>query len=673
MRLVYLADLSHTGQLVASNTFPMGIGLLAASIKQHLNLEVEIFKYPQDLNEALKQRIPDLIGFSNYSWSCNLGQEYARRIKEQYPRTVVIAGGPNYGLSEWEQLEYWGRFPYLDFYVLKEGELAIVKLLKALEMFFFNVDELKRNLQVPSCHYMLDGQLYRPELMERIKNLNDLPSPYLMGLMDKFFDGVLIPMTYTTRGCPFQCSFCQEGVEYYSKVAKRTTLEEDLDYIGQRVGTIQDLIITDANFGMFREDKDKAHAIARIQDKYNWPKHIHVSGGKNQKERLIEVATIINGAMNVAASLQSTDKSVLQNVRRSNISVDELKNVAKAGNNVDANTYAELILNLPGDSKQAHTQSLRDSVNAGLSFLRLYQLIMLPETDMNTPETRKQFGMQTKWRVMPRCFGQYEFFDEKFVSIEAEEICIAQDSMPFEDYLDCRELDLTIEITHNVNMFRELYGLCQQFNISWFDFLMRFHENRRTSLKSLYDTFREDTIKPLWETREELMAFAKSNLDRYLLDELGTNELFKAKAIAFFTLQQELHEALYGEMRLMLPDLSDYLDQAMRYSLHRKHELLDTQIEEVETFDYDFIELAKLGFEADPRDYMREITITFSHDEEQKKATQAYVKQYGTTTLGLGRILMRAHMKRLFRNASVGESSVKIEPMYRRALNLFAD
>jgi hypothetical protein len=135
--------------------------------------------------------------------------------------------------------------------------------------------------------------------------------------------------------------------------------------------------------------------------------------------------------MGVAASLQSTNKAVLDNVRRSNISLEQLTGVAREGSKIDANTYAEIILNLPGDTLEAHTQSLRDAVNSGLSYIRMYQLIMLPETDMNTAQTREQFGMKTMWRIMPRCFGRYPFQGEEFNSAEIEEICIAQDSLSF--------------------------------------------------------------------------------------------------------------------------------------------------------------------------------------------------------------------------------------------------
>jgi len=267
--------------------------------------------------------------------------------------------------------------------------------------------------------------------------------------MDKFFDDVLIPLVHTTRGCPFKCSFCTEGTAYYDQVSKRSTLAEDLAYIGQRKGNLRDLYISDANFGMFKEDADKADAIAATQKMYGWPAYIHVSGGKNHKERVLDVARRVGGRMGVAASLQSTDPEVLSNVRRSNISVEQLAAVAQTGSKIDANTYAEIILALPGDTAERHRQSLRDSVNTGLSYLRMYQLILLPETDMNTQETRDRFGLQTKWRIMPRCFGEYTFAGEKFTCAEIEEIVVAQDSMPFEDYVASRELDLTIEIIHN--------------------------------------------------------------------------------------------------------------------------------------------------------------------------------------------------------------------------------
>ena len=71
---IYLADLTHTGQIVASNVAPLGIGLIASYLlKTHSEeVDIELFKYPHDLSRALEVEIPRLVGFANYSWNLDL-------------------------------------------------------------------------------------------------------------------------------------------------------------------------------------------------------------------------------------------------------------------------------------------------------------------------------------------------------------------------------------------------------------------------------------------------------------------------------------------------------------------------------------------------------------------------------------------------------------------------
>ena len=44
-KLIYLADLTHTGQIVSANVHPLGIGLIAAYAKQELGerADIELF------------------------------------------------------------------------------------------------------------------------------------------------------------------------------------------------------------------------------------------------------------------------------------------------------------------------------------------------------------------------------------------------------------------------------------------------------------------------------------------------------------------------------------------------------------------------------------------------------------------------------------------------------
>ena len=668
--LIYLADLTHTGPVISSNYFPLAVGLLGSQLLREIPelVEIEIFKYPQDLSKAVERRMPKIIGFTNYSWNCNLAYQYAKHIKEASPETIILFGGPNYGSVQDEMTWFWKRYPLIDFYVVKEGEVAFVELVRALHEVDYDPLRLKKaRTPLGNCHYWWKGELVMGEDLPRIKSLEELPSPYLTGLMDKFFDGVLTPLIHTTRGCPFTCTFCTEGAAYYNKVAQRVSLEDELRYIAERIGEVPDLGCTDANFGMFKQDIEKAEIIQSIQKEYDWPKRFSVSTGKNKKERVINVAKMLGQALNVAASLQSTDENILNNIKRANISLEALDVMRQETGESGGDTYTELILGLPGDSKKAHIKTLKDVIDADMGIIRMYQLILLPQTELNTPDTRNAYEMKTKHRLMPRSFGKYEILGKEFCAIESEEICIENNSLSFNDYVECRELDMTVEIIHNGGIFDELKGFCKWLELSWFDFLMMFYAGRRShseGITKLYDTFREQTTEDIFDTRDELDVAIEKNIDVFLDSEGSSNEMANAKVFAFFQLQDEIHEALFKQVKKILkdresldPNLILYLNELEEYCRLKKVDVT-SDLELKMTCNFDFSAIKEQAYAVDPRSFklLEPSEVTICHSKEQKEMIKGYLHQYGTTLDGLGRILMRVYpTKRLFRQIKDGD------------------
>ncbi len=258
--------------------------------------------------------------------------------------------------------------------------------------------------------------------------------------------------------------------------------------------------------------------------------------------------------MRVSAALQSSDEEVLKNIKRSNISYGELKTMGRETQKIDARADMELILALPGDSLQTHMKSLRDGVRSRIPTLRIHQLILLPQTEMNEPETREKFGFRTKFRLMPRSFGSYEIYGERVDVAETEEICVASNTMPFEDYLACREADLAVEILHNGNVFRELVGVCSILGVDWFDIIDGVYRNRRNrpGIAELFDSFRHDNLAGLWDSPDAVAAHVSRNMVEYLANTMGTNEMAKAKARAWSEWQAEIHSAVYEELESVL-------------------------------------------------------------------------------------------------------------------------
>lgn len=667
---IYFADLTHTGQVVAANTFPFGISLVASHAKAVLGdaVSVEVFKYPDDLAGALSRNKPAAVCFSNFLWNFQLALAFAERIKQTWPDVPVIFGGPNYPVDEVDQDAFLERHPAIDFHVIKEGEVAGADLLARLLAVNFDAPALKRDGgEISSVHYRIDDRTVRGALRPRLTDLTETPSPYLTGLLDKFFDNVLIPTIETNRGCPFGCSFCVEGVRYYNKVRwfQRERIREELDYIADRTDQ-PDLLISDSNFGMYKEDLETCTMIAALQKRTGWPRYVQNSSGKNQKERVIEAARILGGAMILTVSIQSADQVVLKHVNRENISLDQIVDVGKAAEALGANSYCEVILGLPGDSREGHFNSVLSMIDAGINDVLTYQTMMLPGAEIASRANRARHGMQTRWRVLPRCFGRYEVLGKILHVTEIEEICVANDTLSFKDYLTCRALSLTVELFHNSGAFSELTALLEQHEITPSNFLRAVDalaSAENSPVADLYGEYLDENVAKLRKNRDDLTDYLSDSevVDLHITGELGSSELYKARALAQFWRQDDLHGLAFGAARGLLKSqgaldngISDYLADLQRYSLLRKEKLHETATESVFTADFDFKALEAAGFDADPRDFRRErpISLRITHTVEQQRTIGTYLKQYGRSVDGLGRLLLRAHVNKLYRVAT---------------------
>jgi len=207
---VSFAELTHTGKGIDTLVCtPLGVCQVAANAIRHLGseIDVEIFKYPQDFSSFLDRKTPHIAGFSNYMWNLNLSHEFAKKIKKNSPKTITIFGGPNYPSEPSAQEDFLRQHAAIDFYIDGEGDFAFVELYKKLEEYNFDLGKFKSDgVVVPSTGYACGDKFFHGSMMPRVMDLDDLPSPYLKGLVDKFFDEFLVPTMQTSRGCPYSLS-----------------------------------------------------------------------------------------------------------------------------------------------------------------------------------------------------------------------------------------------------------------------------------------------------------------------------------------------------------------------------------------------------------------------------------------------------------------------------------
>jgi radical SAM superfamily enzyme YgiQ (UPF0313 family) len=536
---------------------PYPVGCIKAWLLEYSKyadkLQVEIYKDPQKFIDDFLTHKPAVVAFSNYMWNLDLSYTIAKEVKAAYPNTFIVFGGPNYPLEDPVRERWLKDRPAVDMYIIGEGEEPFTQLIDVWQE--MGDWEQARRHDIDGCHTLIDGKLSKSNSVSpRIRDLNLIPSPYLEGYLDDFLLEIpMTPLVETNRGCPFTCTFCVDGIQDRSKVYRKSLdrFAEEMEYVAQRYkGTL--LTIADLNFGMYTQDIDAAKVIAGTKEKYGYPSHIQASTGKNQKERVLECAEILDGSLRLSASVQSLDPEVLLNVKRQNISAEKLIEMTKVSNRLDANTYSEVILAMPGDSTKKHIKTALILADANMKFIPLYTLMILDGSVLATEESRNQWNLKTKFRVVPRCFGAYDFGGEEILSADIEEVCVENDTLPLDDYYEARSFALTMGIFYQDRILFELYNFLGNFGIKPSDILPVLHERRlgySDGIRELFRSFDEATKTELWDSKEELEAYTKSDravIEKYVTGELGNNVLYRHRASALLELVDDLHDAVFA-------------------------------------------------------------------------------------------------------------------------------
>ena len=673
---IFLADLTYTQATLASDVVPAAIGGLAEILERDCAVQVEIFKLPEVLLAKLEKEQPDILGFSNYIWNSTLSSKIANYVKLYFPKIITITGGPNVPSEREELNDFLISHRSFDYAVLKEGEAGIVNLVNLLIRYKkpLNPDELSLD-EIKGFGFLdSENELVMGELI-RYMNLEDLPSPYLSGRLDSYLDGRFLPVLQTNRGCPFTCTFCTEGQSSWSKVRRKPVelMGKEVSYIANFMANTSnargDLLIADSNFGMYESDLIFAEEIAKVQKEMNYPTYINVATGKNKKERVLETARIVNGAMKLAGSVQSLDVEVLKNIKRDNISADGLMQMAMEAASIGTNTYSEVILGLPGDTMLAHFETLKKLIDAGFTTIAMYQMMLLPATSMNSLESRRNYDFQTKFRLLPRCFGYFDFMGQTFRSAEIEEIVVAHQSLSQSDYLSCRVMNLLVTLFYNDGIFLEFHRLLKQLGGSSFEWINQIYkEIPKSDLNQLIESFKNDTLNELWNSRLDLEdAVEKTNLVNDAINGLaGHNILFLYKSKSLSDQLDQVFNLASNTYLNYLKNLLPHNSQIVDF-VHDMFAYRNAQVSGVlngkKSFSQHLINFSKtheIMSELEVGNNIDLVTMTttsesiygqvqFTLTENQNSELQSYVSLFGSTDIGKSRILSRIFIRNFFR------------------------
>jgi radical SAM superfamily enzyme YgiQ (UPF0313 family) len=559
---------------------PIGIAYIASYLMSHFDdsdIEIRLYDRPHEILKDIEQWKPTVVGLSNYCWNSELSCRVFDYAKEVNSDVVCIAGGPEFPCVLADCKKYLLQRKAIDFYVYREGELVFTDLMKKLRE-GAGVSELKSSPQtgIMSIHPRT-GDLTAGEPAPRIMNLDEIPSPYLNGLLERWFDGHYAPSVETTRGCPFSCGYCHTGLEWYNAIARFSIerLKAEISYIASRMKSYPDvfLAIFDANFGMYEQDENVANLLAELRDEFGWPNDFNVNGvSKTNHERLMRISSILNNRVPICSSVQSFNPETLRIIKRKNIPMDKYIAINNEILRRGMHSICELIVPLPGETKASFFEGVKAVTNAGVKDVFAYTTMLLKGTYLDSQECREKYKMQTKFRMVPRQFGEYAGHK----CFETEEVCVATNSLSFEDYLDCRGLALILSLL-SYEQFDLISRHLVELGISRYDhlyYVWKLVSSGETELSEIYNEYIDETQKELWDSKESIYKYfaEPENYEKLLAGDLGDNLLRKYKTKLLMECCEPAIKLAYSAIRAIAGknitrETQESLDAAERWTI----------------------------------------------------------------------------------------------------------
>ena len=331
---------------------PLGLTYMAAVLEQN-DFEVKIFDCPvSEINhEKLKTELdsyqPTMVGIGSMTPTIESALKCAQIAKEACPDSKVLMGGPHATFADKQILT---DEKAVDIIVRGEGEETILELAK-------QSSNLQKIGDIKGITFRKDNQIIQTATRPFIQNLDALPRPaYKYVPIKKYWIAgrKLLPII-TSRGCPFQCSFCVASQMFGARFRSRSpkNVLDELEWLRDEYGA-EGIAFQDDTFTF---DRKRALEICDgiIERKINLPWGCGTRADVVTKEVLAKMSKAhCNETMfGVESGCQR-----MRDVLKKRVTTEQCENAIKWAKEAGIFVTVSVILGYPGETKETLQETL---------------------------------------------------------------------------------------------------------------------------------------------------------------------------------------------------------------------------------------------------------------------------------------------------------------------------
>ncbi|MBU1045215.1 MAG: B12-binding domain-containing radical SAM protein [Candidatus Omnitrophica bacterium] len=307
---------------------PINLAYLAAFLNANKfktiiwDFEVEHFS-PDILARKIKEANISIIGITSMTPTINNAHDLAKATKKINNNIITIAGGAHVSAVPKQSLE---EFPCFDYLVLREGEIALLKLCQ-------NLRDKQPIDSISGIAFIKDEQAVINQPTEDIEDLDSLPFPDRSLLNHNLYKNMYAAgidtagkkptVLFTSRGCSQDCTFCAvkktSGPKARFRSAENVIAElKQCKDMGYNHITFEDTNLT------LNPDRFKQICFGLKELKLTWDCQTKVSMVNKQLISLMKDC----GCLKIAYGVESGSPKILKLMKK-NITIEQIKQAFK--------------------------------------------------------------------------------------------------------------------------------------------------------------------------------------------------------------------------------------------------------------------------------------------------------------------------------------------------------
>ncbi|MFW9869505.1 MAG: B12-binding domain-containing radical SAM protein [Candidatus Thorarchaeota archaeon] len=329
---------------------PLGIGYIASYLKKYGNHNVRIHdgllkdsRIP-DFETVLSSFSPDVVGISGQTTPSIYDVYRTAKVVKNHNKTIpVVVGGAHVTFQDEQVLN---DCPDIDVVVRGEGEITMNAILERME-------KKQQYDGVPGTTVRRGDSIIKNPDMPYIDCLDNLPFPDydLLDLRSYFPKNQRIAPMITSRGCPYQCTFCSSSRITGKRWRGRSpeNVMQEIELLQKRYG-VRDVTFIDDLFTFdHKRVKEICSKMIMDMDEVTWT----CSTRADILSRHPEMANWLKkaGCHTLYIGAESGSQRILDRIKKG-IQLNQIIRSVKLAKQAGLGLVLSFILGIPGESKE---------------------------------------------------------------------------------------------------------------------------------------------------------------------------------------------------------------------------------------------------------------------------------------------------------------------------------